>query len=83
LLSLLFFNLRGYWHFYRLPWGQSLPGKLGFSWVFAVEGSWAVGTVLAILSLTITIAVYRSKGAVQGLVCLPTSALAVLWIGIV
>ncbi len=82
LSSLSFLYLYGYWHWYQPPWAQSLPGRLGLSWIFAVEGSKTVSTLLAILSLAITIAVFRSRGSVQGGICLPTCALAVLCIGL-
>lgn len=81
--SLLLVYLYGYWHWYQGPWGQSLPGRLGLSWIFAVDGSKTLSMLLAVLSLVITIVVFRAKGRVQGIVSLPTCLLSVMMMGFV
>jgi len=81
--SLVFFYLYGYWHWHDGPWQQTLPGQFGFSWIFAVDGSKTLSMILAIASLAITIAIFRNKGYVQGIVTLPTCLLSLLTVGVV
>lgn len=83
LLSLALFYLYGHWHWHRGPWEATLPGQLGLTWIAAVDGSKACSALLAVLSLCITVAIFRKKGYVQGLVTLPTCLLSVMTVGVV
>lgn len=77
-LSLVMFYLYARWHWYRGPWEETLPGQSGFDWVTAVDGSKACSVLLAVVSLVITIAIFRKRGYLQGLVSLPTCLLSLL-----
>ena len=82
-LSLLLFYLYVHWHWYPGPWEQSLPGQLGLSWLVAVDGSKACSALLAIVSLVITILIFRKRGRLQGAVTVPTCFLSLLTVGYV
>ena len=82
-VSLLLFGLYGHWHWHKGPWEQSLPGSLGLSWSMAVEGPHTCSFLLAIVSLCVTIAIFRKGGRLQGWVALPTCLMSLLTVGVV
>jgi hypothetical protein len=83
LLSLLLFYLYGHWHWQTGPWQLTIPGRLGLSWVATVDGSKMYSMLLALISLVITIALFRKKGRFQGLVSLPPCLLSLMTVPIV
>jgi hypothetical protein len=79
-LSLALFYLYGHWHWHRVPWAETLPGRMGLSWITAVDGSKEFSVLFALISLCITITIFRKKGFLPGLVSLPTCLLSVMTI---
>jgi hypothetical protein len=82
-LSLVLFYLYGHWHWHRGPWAETLPGQLGLSWLVAVDGSKACSALLALVSLVITVVLFRKKAYLQGAVTVPTCFLSMLTVGAV
>jgi len=84
LASLFLCGLYGHWHWYclRQSWQSSLPGRLGLSWSDALALTSTVQMGLAILSMAITIALFRRKHRLHGWVCLPISIFAILALGV-
>ncbi len=76
--SLVFFFLYGHWHWHPGPWEVTFPGQLGLSWPAAVDGSKTVSTLLALISLVITIMLYARKAYLQAAVTVPTCLLSIL-----
>lgn len=71
-LSMFLFYLYGHWHWHEGPWQLTFPGQLGLSWRVAVGASKACSVLLSVISLVITITVFRRKGYRQAFASLPT-----------
>jgi len=71
-LSIVLFGLYGHWHWHDGPWELTIPGQLGLSWLVAVDGSKAISTLLAVVSLMLTVLTFAGRGHSQGLASLPT-----------
>jgi len=70
------------WHWYRGPWEKTLPGYLGVKWWVAVDGAKGGSVLLALLSLVITVQVFRRKEYFHGVLTLPTCLLSLLTVPI-
>ena len=62
---------------------MTLPGQFGLSWLAAVGGSKDASTLLALVSLVITIMLSAKKAYLQAAVTVPTCLLSILTVPVV